>query len=201
MTGGLGRGGRHHGTSPRRWLRVWVSSGERRGGAVAALRSRWMQRDPWLGGAPPPLGDRRCLARQRSWVWMRCRGQRGVQAARSSPGSGCLCGGPGCELPAAGGRGCAGRRAGGHRGSRHGAAAAFRRFAWWTAPSGDSNRRRAAASAPLGSSRWRPSAGRGCLRRALGRGRGEAERGSEIIEGARPLGSLALRSHSVPGCT
>lgn len=61
-----------------------------------------------------------------------------------------------------------------------GTAAAFRRFPWWTAPSGASNRRqRCPASAPLGPSRRRL----GRLRRRAGRSRA----GSEIAEGVRSL--------------
>lgn len=64
-----------------------------------------------------------------------------------------------------------------------GTAAAFRRFPWWTAPSGASNRRqRCPASAPLGPSRRRL----GRLRRRAGRSRA----GSEIAEGgSEPLGN------------
>lgn len=73
-----------------------------------------------------------------------------------------------------------------------GTAAAFRRFPWWTAPSGASNRRqRCPASAPLGSSRRRL----GRLRRRAGRSRA----GSEIAEGgSEPLGNTPPLSPKTP---
>lgn len=94
-----------------------------------------------------------------------------------------------------GGGGCAGRRAG------PGAAAAFRRFAWWTAPSGDSNRWQRCR---FGTARLLPAAAEaalGHLRRALGGGRREAERGRKKPKGfVAARQSVALHSRSRPKC-
>lgn len=112
------------------------------------MRCRWLQRDPWLGGAPRGPGLLSDVERQQSWVWMGCR--EGVQAALHSLGSGCLCRGPGGELAAAGARAVpAGgqvparlRFSGGSRGGQR--------------PAGTRTAASAAASASLGSYRPRP---------------------------------------------